>query len=74
MLPQERDGAIRSLTAYVAADWPGERGFAASQRARGELARFLPAYMIPKKFVFLDALPMTANGKVDRKALGGLAR
>ena len=74
VLPQERDGAIRSLTAYVAADWPGERGFAASQRARGELAQFLPAYMIPKKFVFLDALPMTANGKVDRKALGGLAR
>ena len=36
---------------------------------REQLRRQLPAHMIPSLFIELEALPLTANGKVDRRAL-----
>ncbi|MFS0838324.1 amino acid adenylation domain-containing protein [Paenibacillus sp. 1P03SA] len=36
---------------------------------RGGLAESLPDYMIPAQFVFLDAMPLTSNGKINRRAL-----
>lgn len=33
------------------------------------LSSKLPSYMVPNVYIFLDAIPITANGKVDKKAL-----
>ncbi|WP_280205072.1 non-ribosomal peptide synthetase, partial [Nocardia farcinica] len=39
------------------------------EAVRGELAGALPGYMVPSAFVVLDAFPLNASGKLDRKAL-----
>ncbi|MBT2443654.1 amino acid adenylation domain-containing protein [Streptomyces sp. ISL-36] len=44
-----------------------------AEMIRDDLARHLPDYMIPNRVVVLDRLPLSANGKVDAKALGELA-
>ena len=54
------------LAAYLV-PCPGESLDAADLRSF--LAERLPGAMIPTRYAFLDSLPITANGKVDRKAL-----
>jgi amino acid adenylation domain-containing protein len=53
------------LVAYLVAD-----GAAPSTgEVRAWLGERLPTYMVPRLFVVLDALPLTPNAKVDRRAL-----
>lgn len=74
VMPVYHGEKVRSLMAYVSTKEQVRNSFEASQTIRSELKQFLPDYMIPKKIVFLEAFPMTNNGKVDRKALGGLVQ
>jgi amino acid adenylation domain-containing protein len=69
LAPLGADGH-RLLVAYVAARSADCRPSA--DELREHLARQLPEPMIPSAFVFLDALPVTPNGKLDRKALPAL--
>jgi len=54
------------LVAYVV---PGARPAPTAGALRRFLTEKLPSYMVPAAFVTLEALPMTANNKVDRRAL-----
>ncbi len=62
------DGDQQRLVAYVALKRNGEATVSTSE-LRGWLGRQLPEYMIPSAFVFVDALPLTLNGKIDWKSL-----
>ncbi|MER7989945.1 amino acid adenylation domain-containing protein, partial [Streptomyces noursei] len=54
---------VKRLVAYVVGNGVQSRQLAEF------LGASLPAYMIPTAFVVVDGLPLTANGKVDRRAL-----
>jgi D-alanine--poly(phosphoribitol) ligase subunit 1 len=70
VLPVEKHGKIDSLAAFVvlAEALPGS-DFEVAARIKTRLGERVPAYMVPRKFHFVDAFPMTANGKADRRAL-----
>ena len=54
------------LVAYLVAENPPED---LVEQLRAQLRAALPEYMVPSAFVSLEALPLTANAKIDRKAL-----
>ncbi|MDQ8021212.1 MAG: amino acid adenylation domain-containing protein [Moraxellaceae bacterium] len=54
----------RRLVAYVISDQPLE-----GKQLRAHLRQSLPDYMLPQHYVQLAALPLSPNGKVDRRSL-----
>jgi amino acid adenylation domain-containing protein len=68
LIASEREAYDLRLVAFVVE--PREADSTAFRRA---LAGRLPDYMLPQAVITLDALPLTANGKLDRKRLAELA-
>ncbi len=69
VLPNIRNDRVKSLTAYVVEKHFPEDVKEEMNRLKRECLLYLPEYMVPKKFVFLEQMPMTNNGKADRKRL-----
>jgi amino acid adenylation domain-containing protein len=74
------DPRVKSCAVLVREDEPGNKqlvGYVVPREGQSptaeDLQQFakqkLPEYMAPAHFVFLDSIPLTTNGKVDRKAL-----
>ena len=66
----EGDSADKRIMAAVILA-PGATATPADLRDR--LAASLPPYMVPERWALVDRLPLTANGKIDRRALAALA-
>ncbi|MFZ1005373.1 MAG: amino acid adenylation domain-containing protein [Candidatus Sulfotelmatobacter sp.] len=66
VVARENRSGEKSLVAYVVL---APVATLSSNTLRAHLTKRLPDYMVPAAFVRMEALPMTANGKIDRAAL-----
>ena len=66
VVAREETGGEKRVIAYIVAGQEGRPGI---NELRSHLKSRLPDYMIPSAFVYLDALPLTSHGKIDRRAL-----
>lgn len=70
VLPRVRNGIIKNLVAFlVLEENETDTSFQRGQGIREELKQRLPDYMVPKKINFIDKMPLSNNGKIDRKIL-----
>ena len=66
----DKNHKVQQLIAYVVAkenDFEDE--FKLTQAIKKELSETMMSYMMPQRFIYVDSLPLTNNGKIDRKSL-----
>jgi amino acid adenylation domain-containing protein len=66
VLARTDGGAEPRLVGYVVAAKDAQTGV---EDLRAHLSQKMPEYMVPSAFIFMDAFPLTVNGKLDRDAL-----
>jgi D-alanine--poly(phosphoribitol) ligase subunit 1 len=70
VMKQDRIDALAAIVVLAVEKTGSDFEFTAKLKTR--LGERLPAYMVPRKFLYVDAFPMTANGKADRRKLAEL--
>ncbi len=66
VMVREDSPGDKRLVAYIVTENSHEPDLSV---LKSQLSERLPGYMIPSSFVMLNAMPLTPNGKIDRKAL-----
>jgi len=69
VIPIVKNDMIQDLAAFIVMEQMSESNLKEGIKLKKALAKLLPAYMVPKKIIFKDSIPMTNNGKINRKAL-----
>lgn len=69
VVPIIRNNQVKNLVAAVVLVSEAEDKNEKIDSIKAELLKYVPPYMVPANFMFLDAIPMTTNGKADRKKI-----
>ena len=69
VVPVYKNGKVIHLIGAVVPTEPVEDNLAMTTHIKHELKSRLPEYMIPRKFEWMEQLPLTSNGKLDRKKI-----
>ncbi|HXC78992.1 MAG TPA: amino acid adenylation domain-containing protein, partial [Candidatus Acidoferrum sp.] len=67
VVAREEEGGEKRLVAYYTVEGSGERPRV--EQLRAHVSARLPEYMVPAAYVGMERMPLTANGKLDRKGL-----
>lgn len=70
VVPKYQNHKVQQLVAYVVVH-PNEfdKDFQLTKAIKKELSASVMEYMIPQKYIYVKQLPLTSNGKIDRKGL-----
>ncbi|MFY4774406.1 D-alanine--poly(phosphoribitol) ligase subunit DltA [Metabacillus sp. RGM 3146] len=70
VVPVFKEGKCQQIiAAAVVKNHDFEKEYQLTSFLRKELVKKIPSYMIPRKFIYVESIPMTNNGKIDRKKI-----
>lgn len=70
VVPKYKNHKVQQLVAFVVPEKNNfEKEYQLTKAIKEVLGQNIMDYMIPHKFIYVDKLPLTANGKIDRKGL-----